>query len=226
MNKHPTAGSHGHSHSGFSLIEMIGLLAIIAVLAAVITPRVLSALESSKISATADMIGRARNAVTEFAGRYGKLPVTSANSRIDDLLMCAGYLDQRFTVRIGAQPPTPPIMGATWTYANSVWAAAGGASQDSQARIICVASNASVPSAAAGGNYRLDGESNLPSGVTLISAVIPNVTCTQAKALSVAIDGDSLSAATNAVGDDAGKVAYAAPDRAGLTTVYIYLAQQ
>ena len=172
------------------------------------------------------MISRVRSAVADFSARYGKLPLTGANARIDDLLMCTGCLDRRFTVRIGAQPPTSLTAGAAWTHAYGVWAATGGASQGGRARIICVASNPSIPSAAAGGNYRLDGETNLAPGVNVISAVIPNLTGTEAKALSAAIDGDSLSAATSTAGDDAGRVAYAAPDRAGLTTAYIYIDKQ
>ena len=226
MNMHPKAGARRNSQSGFSLIEMIGVLAIIAVLAAVIAPRVFSTIASSRVNAAASSIGGISSAVTDFASKYGNLPVTGANSRIDDLLLTSGYLDQRFTVKIGTPAPTPPVAGASWTFANSVWTSAGGASQATQARIICVASNANVPSAAAGANYQLDGATNLPTGVNVISAVIPNVTGTQAQALSAAVDGDSLSAATNAVADNAGKVVYAAPNGAGLTTVYIYIAQQ
>jgi hypothetical protein len=140
--------------------------------------------------------------------------------------MTAGYLDNRFTAKIGTPPSNPVIAGAAWTYAAGVWTAAGGASQAAQSRVICIASSAAAPSAANGANYQLDGATNLPTGVNVLSAVFVNVTGTQARQLSLTLDGDALSAANITTADAAGKVVYAAPNGAGLTTVYVYLAQQ
>ena len=60
----------------------------------------------------------------------------------------------------------------------------------------------------------------------MISAVFVNVTGAQARQLSLDIDGDAMSAADTVTADGAGKVVYAAPNGAGLTTAYVYLAQQ
>jgi prepilin-type N-terminal cleavage/methylation domain-containing protein len=212
--------------AGFSLIEMIGVLAIIAVLAVAIVPKVFSTIATSRITGAVSAVNSIQSATADFTGKYGPMPVTGANSRVDDLLLTAGFLESRFNVKIGTPPSNPAIAGAAWTYANGVWTSAGGASQATQTRILCQASSAAVPSTAAGANFQLDGATNLPTGVTVLSAVIPNVTGTQALALSQAIDGDNLSAASVAVADNAGKVVYAAPSAAGLTTVYIYIAQQ
>lgn len=205
---------------------MIGVLAIVAILAAVMAPRVFSTIANSRVTSAVSSVNSISSAVTDFVGKYGPVPLASGNSRVDDLLLTSGYLDSRFTVKIGTQPSTPPVAGATWAFANSVWAASGGSSQTSQARIICSTATTTIPSSASGSNYQLDGSANLPTGAQVISAVIPNVTSAQALALSQAIDGETLSATAAGVADAAGKVVYAAPNGAGLTTVYIYIAQQ
>jgi prepilin-type N-terminal cleavage/methylation domain-containing protein len=214
------------SESGFSLIEMIGVLAIIAVLAVAIVPKVFSTIATSRVTSAVSAVTSIQSAAADFSGKYGPIPVTTANSRVDDLLLTAGYLDSRFHVKIGTPPANPAIAGAAWTYANGAWTAAGGASQATQSRIICLMSTNTAPSTAAGSNYQLDGATNLPAGVLVLSAVIPNVTGAQAQQLSLSIDGDALSAANTTTADNAGKVVYAAPNAQGLTTVYIYVAQQ
>ncbi len=205
---------------------MIGVLAIIAILAVVIVPKVFSTIESARITNAAGSITALKSPASEFVGKYGTVPTTVAASRIDDLLLTAGMLESRFVVKIGTQPANPPIAGAVWTYANGAWTAAGGASQVTQSRVICLTSNAAAPSAANGANYQLDGVTNLPAGSQVISAVLVNVTGTEARELSEKIDGDAYTATTAALADNAGKVVYAAPNGAGLTTVYVYIASQ
>ena len=205
---------------------MIGVLAIIAILAVVIVPKVFSTIASSRVTNAAGSVTALKSTVTEFAGKYGTLPTTVAASRIDDLLLTAGMLESRFVVKIGTQPANPPIVGATWTYAAGAWTAAGGASQATQSRVICLVSNVTAPSAANGANYQLDGATDLPAGSRVISAVIVNATGGEARELSSKLDGDAYTATTALLADNAGKVVYAAPNAAGLTTVYIYIASQ
>lgn len=212
------------AHLGFSLVEMIGVLAIIAILAVVIVPKVFSTIASSRVTNAVGSVNAIKTAVSEFAGKYGAIPITNNNSRVDDLLLTAGNLDGRFTVKIGTQPSTPPLAGAAWAYANSAWTASGGVSQTTQSRIVCLASTTATPGT--GTNYQLDGTNNLPAGARVISAVLPGVTATEARELSVRLDGDSLSQATATTADTAGKVVYAAPNAAGTTTAYIYIAHQ
>jgi type II secretory pathway pseudopilin PulG len=209
---------------GFSLVEMIGVLAIIAILAVVIVPRVFSTIASSRVTNAIGSVNSVKSAVNEFAGRYGAVPVTNANSRVDDLLLNAGYLESRFSLKIGTPPANPIVAGATWTYTNGAWAAAGGSNQNTQTRVICLTSTNAAPGT--GANYQLDGTNNLPVGSRVVSVVIPGVTATDARELSARIDGDALSQATAATADSAGKVVYAAPGGAGTTTVYVYIAHQ
>lgn len=214
------------SRRGFSLVEMIGVLAIIAILAVVIVPKVFSTIASSRITHAVGSVTSVKTAVTEFAGKYGTVPVAWGNNRLDDLLVTAGMLEGRLAFKIGTPPANPAIAGGTWTYAAGVWSAAGGASQAAQSRAIARNFVAGAPSAAAGQNFRLDGATDLPAGSRIISVMLESVRATDALELSLKLDGDSLSGADATVADDAGKVTYAAPGAAGTTDVYIYVAHQ
>ncbi len=218
--------------SGFSLVEMIGVLAIIAILAVVIVPKVFSTIASSRITNAVGSVTSMKSAVSEFAGKFGTVPTTGANSRIDDLLITAGLLDSRFTVKVGTQPGANPVTGAAWTRnAAGQWGAAGGSNQGGQSRIISLNSNQNNPSGANGANYCLNPGAtlnlttdSLPLNSRVVSAVIVGVTANDALELSRRIDGDNLSEADTSTADNRGKVVYAA---GGATkVVYIYLAHQ
>lgn len=203
---------------------MIGVLAIIAVLAVIIVPKVFSTIASARITSAAASVGAMKSAVIEYAAKYGTLPVTVVNSRIDDLLVTDALLDSRFAAKIGTPQTSPAIAGATYNRTTGAWT--GGASQATQTRLICLTSTNAVPSVSLGANYQLNGGNvNLPTGARVVSAVIVGVTGTEARELSLRIDGDALSAANIAAADNLGKVVYAAP-AAGITTVYIYIAHQ
>ncbi len=207
---------------------MIGVLAIIAILAVIVVPKVFSTIAGSRVTSAVASINAVRTAVTEFSGRYGTVPVTTANSRIDDLLLTAGMLENRFAVKIGTQPGTTLVTGATWANTAGAWATTNaGNNQATQSRIICSLSTATAPSTAAGTNFRLNGATNLPAGSRVVAAVVVNCTGAEARDLSLRIDGDALSQTAATTADNAGKVAYAAADAAtGLTTAYVYLAHQ
>lgn len=210
----------------FSLVEMIGVLSIIAILAVVIVPKVFSTIGSSRVTNAVGAITSVRSAVSEFAGKYGTFPTTGNNARIDDLLVTTGLLENRFTVKLGTQPVNPPLVGATWTRNGSTgaWNASGGVSQTSQSRLICLTSTAATPGA--GTNYHLDGTTPLPTGSRVVSAVIPGLSASDARELSVRIDGDVFSQASTGVADTTGRVTYTVPTGNHTYTAYIYLAHQ
>ena len=222
----PTCRRTSNHKAGFSLIEMIGVLAIIAILAVVIVPKVFSTIASARVTNAVGSVTSMKTAVTEFAGKYGTIPVTNNRQRIDDLLYTAGMLDGRFQVKIGTQPSNPVIVGATWTRANGAWTANAGSNQNSQSRLICRTSSTTSPSTAAGSNFRLDGTNDLPSGARVVSAVVVNVTAAEAHELSLRLDGEAFTPATASVDDLTGKVAYRRPNGQGLTTAYVYIAHQ
>ena len=223
----PVSHSSNVRRAGFSLVEMIGVLAIIAILAVVIVPKVFSTIAASRVTSAVGSVNTMRTAVTEFAGKYGTIPVTGGSSRIDDLLITAGILDTRFNVKIGTQPGATAIAGATWSNTTGAWVATGGSSQTSQSRVICLASVPTVPPGV-GTNYRLNGTTDISAGVKIASAVITGVPISDARDLSLKIDGETMTQGTTSVAADvAGKVTYAAPAGTATTVnVYIYLAHQ
>jgi prepilin-type N-terminal cleavage/methylation domain-containing protein len=212
--------------AGFSLVEMIGVLAIIAILAVIILPKVFATISSSRVTNAVGSVNSMRSAVLEFAGKHGTLPTTGNNSRFDDLLVTTGILDQRFQVRIGTQPMNPPIAGATWTRnaTTGAWTASGGSNQTSQTRLISLTANSAEPNN--GNNYRLDGTTDLPAGSRVVSAVITGLTAVEARELSLRIDGDVYSQPATGTPDRAGRVVYNVPTGNGTYTAYIYLAHQ
>src|ERR1035437_2545343 len=129
MNIVPRQLIPSHRQSGFSLVEMIGVLAIIAILAVVIVPKVFSTIASARVTSAVGSCNSMKTAVTEFAGKYGTIPLTVAASRIDDLLVTTSILDTRFLVKIGTQPSIPALAGAGWSNATGTWVAVGGVSQ-------------------------------------------------------------------------------------------------
>lgn len=204
---------------------MIGVLAIIAILAVIIVPKVFSTIASSRITNAVGSANSVKIAVSEFATRFGTLPITTATSRLDDLLVTVGIMEQRFLTKLGNQPVNPPVAGGTWARnaTTGAWAATGGSSQATQSRLISLTSTTAVPGT--GTNYQLSGTNNLPTGSRVVSVVIPGLSATEAHELSLRIDGDVGSQATSGVADTAGKVVYAVPGT-GTYTAYIYLAHQ
>jgi len=220
--------SRSARNAGFTMVEMIGVLAIIAILAVIIVPKVFSTIASARVTNTVASITSMKSAVTDFAGKYGTIPTTVATSRIDDLLVTAGLLDSRFTVKLGTQAPNPPPAGATWSNTTGAWVATttGAVSQAAQSRLICLTSNTTSPATANGANYQLSGSTNLPTGSRVVSAVIAGVSLNDARELSLRLDGDAMTQPVGSTAADAaGKVVYNAANN-GVYTVYVYIAHQ
>lgn len=226
MKKVLCSRSAHRRHDGFSMVEMIGVLAIIAILAVVIVPKVFSTIASARVTNTLASVTSVKSAVTDFAGKYGTIPTTGDKQRIDDLLITAGLLESRFTVKLGTPPSNPPKVGATWSVANGSWTPSdtGADSQGAQSRIVCLTSNTSAP--AGGRNYRLNGgTTDLPANSRVVSAVIRQVPLNDARELSVRLDGEGLSQAAGATtADESGRVVYGATGT--LRDVFIYIAHQ
>jgi prepilin-type N-terminal cleavage/methylation domain-containing protein len=102
------------SNRAFTLVEMIGVLAIIAILASLLIPRVFQAIGDSKISAAASSCNSIKAAVNEYYGKYGLLAGPKgqplpAGEWVGNIfpdwdlksLVAEGVAEKPFAVRIG-----------------------------------------------------------------------------------------------------------------------------
>jgi prepilin-type N-terminal cleavage/methylation domain-containing protein len=203
-----TNNSTPSHRSGFTLIEMIGVLAIIAVLAALLVPRIFSAINDSRINSAATSYNSLKSAAMSYFGKFGRFgdetgaavtdfTSTDATSWDNNVLLAAGFLEKPFNTKIA----------------------------DSHV-VRMVAPTGTDLLAAATRNYDLDGNASIDtaSAVAIIEAALTNVALDDARALSATIDGATLSTTTG--GDDTeGRVRYAF-DTATSGTVYLYIAHK
>src|SRR5213075_2379677 len=60
---------------GFTLIEMIGVLAVIAILASMLVPKIFEAINSARINNTVQSYNAIKTAVMDHYGKYGAINV-------------------------------------------------------------------------------------------------------------------------------------------------------
>src|SRR5689334_14798904 len=86
--------------AGFTLIEIIGVVAVIAILAAVLTPRVISVIARGKVNGSAQSLASLKTATTDYMVKNGSLPSRDgtgstngavATGRFDADLVAGGF---------------------------------------------------------------------------------------------------------------------------------------
>lgn len=211
--------SKPQSSKGFTLIEMIGVLAVIAILAALLLPKIFEAINNARVNNAAVSVQTVKTAIADHYAKFGSLavngqtgtPVAIADADLpedeyDSILLGEGFLDKPFAVKIGDGIPANN---------NIVLAAAlDDVAPDGVNTAYDLDDNASTGSAAG----------NDARGSHVVYAVITGVTLEDARALDRTIDGDSL-ANEGAATDLRGRVKWAATtidDGAGYD-VYVYL---
>jgi general secretion pathway protein G len=198
--------SRKQARKGFTLIEMIGVLAVIAILASLLIPKIYEAINNARVNNAALSYNSIKTALADHFAKFGSL--TSSNgvtitagvgeaTNFDNVLITEGFSDKPFNVKIGTGSYVQVVAGS------------------SAATVVAAANEA----------YDLDGSGttiNDTAGSAVVECVIPGVTGGDALALSTLLDGATMSAADATLIDLKGRVKYAAPV-SGITTVYIYV---
>src|ERR1051326_2918645 len=96
---------------GFTLIEMIGVLAVIAILAAVLIPKVFEAINNSRINNATMTYNTVKTAISDHYAKYGSLiadgtvsppgVLTLPTEQFDMTLLKEAFLDKLFSVKVG-----------------------------------------------------------------------------------------------------------------------------
>ena len=208
--------NHKNNKHAFTLIEMIGVLAVIAILAAVLIPKVFEAINNSRINNASMTCGTVKTAIADHYAKFGGLPVdgsvtpavtiaTFPNDTYDQILLKEQFLDKLFAVKIGDGLNSVTNTHVQLTTNNVVGTA--------------VLGNATSGYFLSGTGATATNECN---GSHIVQAIITGVAGADAQALSERIDGNAMSAANATTADLAGRVKYDAPV-SGVTTVYVYL---
>lgn len=186
----------------FTLIEMIGVLAVIAILAALLIPKIFEAINNARVNNAALSCNTVKTAIADHYAKFGTLltdngtnALTAPVANFDRILLSEGFLDKPFQVKIGD--------GIT-----------------NQARLVASVAAATAP-AANNAAYDLDGTNavNDAIGGVVVEAYITGVSEADAKDLNDRLDGPSLGTPIG-TDDMIGRVKYATGDP---TEVRVYL---
>jgi type II secretory pathway pseudopilin PulG len=204
----------------FTLVEMVGVLAVISILTAMLIPKVFETINTARINAAASAVNTVKSAVAAhyakfggFADSTGTLLTPASVGASDDaasfdknVLLNDAMLEKAFAVKIGDQ------IAAT----NKIVVR----------KIDTAADAAAITEATA--RYDLDGTGGIETndGALLCECVITGVSTADAFALKVQIDGADLVAAKSlkvGLAATAGRVKYPAIGAGTTGEVHVYV---
>jgi prepilin-type N-terminal cleavage/methylation domain-containing protein len=206
---------------GFTLVEMIGVLAVVAILTAMLVPKIFETINTARLNSAAAGINTVKNAVANHFAEFGGFadatgivltPATVAASadaaNFDSaVLLPDGILEKRFSVKIGDQLATNLV----------------------RVRLITTAANAAAITDSSA-NYDMDGvdtDVDTNDGALVCECVITGVSAADARGLKQLIDGNDITAMANlpAIGAAAnkGRVKYPAIAAGSTGTVVVYV---
>jgi prepilin-type N-terminal cleavage/methylation domain-containing protein len=196
--------NHVKAHA-FTLIEMIGVLAVIAILAALLIPKVFNAINDAKINNTLVSTETIKTALADHYGKYGKFdtlngttPLTAPINGYDtNVLMPESLIDKPFITKLGTN----------WNVQC----------------LACPAPGTTAVTTGDDGTFDLAGSgTNSVAGQYVMQAIISGVAEADAEAISARLDGNTMTPTALGTDDLKGRVKYAQAG-GGATTVYIYL---
>lgn len=211
MNKFAPHKRAKHAHHGFTLIETVGVLSIIAILVSLLLPRIFTALDESRVNAAALSYNSAKTATMTYFGKYGRLgdhngasvdiavQTNVAQTWDRHVLLRAGFLERPFQTKISTT--------AALTLANTVSASTAPTAANSAYDLSGLNHNGND---AAGGRYVLE-------------AVLNGVALDDARSLNERIDGKDATVGESSTGVDRwGRVKYSiVADSPGTVRIYV-----
>ncbi len=236
---------------GYSLLELVLVLAIVAVLVGLLLPKGFDALRNARIQQVAETVNTLKTALVDFIampGGSGSLPRTEGTgipctgaalsgatdiakgnaARLDAVLLAAGKLERPLSLRMGSQVYASTGAGneVTWNQVTQTFIMTPDAvPQRNWSGVTRLEARSSapgtLPSVALGANFRLDGATDLAANLVVAYLVIPGCPAKDALDLATQLNGLQLAPVAGAA-SDGGVVAYAAPVN-GITDVYVYL---
>ena len=195
----------------FTLIEMIGVLAVIAILAALLIPRVFNAINDARVNSVIVGAQTVKTATIQTYANNGRfdatnnmpvtVPSTPWSGYDTNVLMAQGLLDKPFLTKAGTNSYVQLISLSGITPSTAVTGNSSGA-------------------------YSLQGVSgqNDVTGTYVVECVVEGVAEADAQTISQRIDGATMSQ-TAFIGDSLGRVKYSSSG-GGPVDVHIYLAHR
>lgn len=213
--------------AGFTLIEMIGVLAIIAILVAAVAPRIFEAIEDSKVTSASTLAKSVQVACTKYYADMGTLqpmadvtaaaPVFAVN---DGDPAGAGSLVATLTYTKGAAQT-----GGAWPRFRGPYLEAFSNSDAPLGTTMRLASMTSGALAASDElNYDLtgDGVADIGASTTIVSLVFSGISAREWEKIDAIIDAAGLEGKTEAQRQLQGRVKY----NTATQDLYIYIAHK
>lgn len=176
--------------TGFTLIEMIGVLAIIGILAAIVAPRVIESIRDAKVTSAIGSVNSAKTAAISYYQRYDNFPT-------DTQTQTTGVLDYKSnpTTPQAYQPDVGDLhFGDILVYQSQLLEQEKtpvGRSTDTLTHAIgCVAVGDSlVGGASYGGTTDTMRFKSAGTGTRIVYYFMPNLTTQEAAALATKVNG-------------------------------------
>jgi len=167
---------------GFTMIEMIGVLAVIAILASIVAPKIFDAIRDAKVNTFASNIQAVQTAAASYYKDVGVLPGSAGQ-----------LLSSAATV-------TPTLTAAQTTAWKGPYLDKSVADMFSSLPLTSVALVAEVPAATANFDIDGDGTGDYSSKSSVGQLRFVGMTVADAKAVSDAMDGDGSKTGSAAIG--------------------------